>query len=161
MSDLPEPWATWASKAGVRSSMTGIGEKAGVPASTISRLIRGQGTTTATVEAVAGALRVSSKEVLAAARGDSLGPWTPPLNSHLLREDERDALSLMIQRITAGREGGSDVPDAEPGEKNARGGEPRNTGRVIRMTDRQRRMLEQGQPAEEAADDRGDKGDKL
>lgn len=77
MSDLPEPWATWASRVGARPSMTGIGERAGVPASTVSRLIRGR-TTDATVAAVAGALRVSPREVLAAAKGESFGPWQPP-----------------------------------------------------------------------------------
>ena len=78
MSDLPEPWATWATKAGVRPSRNGIGEAAGVPTSTVSRLLKGR-TTAATVKAVSDALRVGPKEVLAAATGDSRGLWTPPL----------------------------------------------------------------------------------
>lgn len=88
MSDLPEPWATWATKVGARPSMSGIGERAGVPTSTISRLIRGR-TTDATVQAVAKALRVTPREVLAAAVGESSGPWEPPIEAHLLRDDER------------------------------------------------------------------------
>ena len=114
MSDLPDPWATWATRAGVRPSMTGIGESAGVPASTVSRLIRGR-TTSATVKAVAGALRVSTREVLAAVTGESLGPWEPPLSAHLLDAQEREALALLIQRITADRGGISDgsAPEAE------------------------------------------------
>lgn len=116
MSDLPEPWATWASRAGARPSRSGIGEKAGLPTSTISRLMTGR-TTPATVQAVADALRVTPREVLAAATGKSRGPWTPPLEAHLLHNDEREALGLLIQRITAGREGGTDAGTAEAGEK--------------------------------------------
>lgn len=123
MSDLPEPWSTWASQVGARPSMTGIGERAGLPASTISRLIKGR-TTQATVEAVADALRVTPREVLEAATGESRGPWEPPLEAHLLHDDERAALNLLIQRLTAGREGGSDAGTAEPHEKSAGGNRP-------------------------------------
>lgn len=112
MSELQEPWATWASKANVRPSMTGIGEAAGLPASTVSRLIRGR-TTPATVSAVAQALRITEKDVLAAATGESRGPWQPPLEAHLLTEQERDALGLIIRAIVQDRGGQSDAGTAE------------------------------------------------
>lgn len=126
---LPEPWATWAFRAGVRPSRTGIGEAAGVPASTISRLLKGR-TTERTVKAVSDALQVSSKDVLAAATGDSQGPWTPPLEAHLLHDDEREALGLLIQRLTAGREGGTDAGTAEAPKKSEPGDPPGNVTAV-------------------------------
>lgn len=105
MSDLPEPWATWASKAGVRGSLTGIGEAAGgLPASTISRLVHQGKTSQATVEAVASALRVDVATVLEAATGaNGHGTWLPPLESHLLTPPEREALAVIIRAMTSGR----------------------------------------------------------
>ncbi|WP_147436567.1 hypothetical protein [Propionibacterium australiense] len=115
MSDLPEPWATWASKAGIRASLTGIGEAAGgLPASTISRLVNQGKTSPATVEAVAAALRVAPGRIMEAATGaEGYGPWNPPLESHLLTTSERDALSVIIRSITSGRAAPSQSP-ADP-----------------------------------------------
>lgn len=87
--------------------MTGIGEAAGVPASTISRLLKGR-TTDATVKAVAEALHVPEERVLAQIHGQSLGPWEPPLDAHMLTSQERDALGLIIRGLVRNR-GGSDV----------------------------------------------------
>lgn len=117
MSELPEPWVTWASRVGVRASLTGIGEAAGgLPASTVSRLVHQGKTSQATVEAVASALRVDVATVLEAATGASgHGTWRPPLESHLLTPPERDALAVIIRAMTSGRSGaGADlhaVPD--------------------------------------------------
>ena len=112
MSELPEPWVTWASRAGIRASLTGIGEAAGgLPASTVSRLVHQGKTSQATVEAVASALRVDVATVLEAATGASgHGTWRPPLESHLLTPPERDALAIIIRAMTSGRSGaGADL----------------------------------------------------
>jgi len=98
--------------------MTGIGEAAGVPASTISRLMRGR-SSAETVAAVADALRVTEKAVLAAAKGMSLGPWEPPLEAHLLTDIEREALSVLIRGLAAGREEQSDA--GKPPKKSTSG----------------------------------------
>lgn len=119
VSDLPEPWATWASKAGVRASLTGIGEAAGgLPASTISRLVNQGKTSPATVEAVAAALRVTPGRIMEAATGaEGYGPWSPPLESHLLTTSERDALSVIIRSMTSGRTSSAQPStDSAPGE---------------------------------------------
>lgn len=102
LSELPEQWATWANQAGVRPSMTGIGEAADVPASTVSRLIRGR-TTKATVKAVADALRITEAQILAAVEPQTLGPWSPPMEAHLLTSQERDALGVLIRGLTQDR----------------------------------------------------------
>lgn len=108
VSELPEPWATWATRVGVRPSMTGIGEAAGLPASTISRLVRGR-TSEATVRTVAQALRLNESELLAAlGQPDGLGMWQPPLEAHLLTTEERDALGVLIRSIVKGRGGQTD-----------------------------------------------------
>lgn len=104
VNDLPEPWSTWATQAGVRASMTGIGEAAGVPASTISRLIKGR-TTAPTISAVSKALRISEAEILRATEASSLGPWLPPVEAHLLDDREREALNVIIRGLVEGRSG--------------------------------------------------------
>lgn len=123
MSDLPEPWATWASKAGIRASLTGIGEAAGgLPASTISRLVNQGKTSPATVKAVAAALCVTPGRIMEAATGaEGYGPWSPPLESHLLTTSERDALAVIIRSMTSGRTAPSQSPaDQAHGESSAR-----------------------------------------
>lgn len=148
MSDLPDPWATWAARVGARPSRTGIGERAGVPASTISRLIQGR-TTPATVEAVAAALRVSAREVLLAATGDDgLGPWVPPLESHLLDAHEREALNLLIQRLASKRGGTADgrAPEADTRSPITKLPSAREAADAKRQ-----RMLNQGMPATKAS----------
>ena len=99
--------------------MNGIGEAAGVPASTISRLVKGGRSTDATVKAVSSALRVSEHQVLTAAVGESRGPWEPPLESHLLTSQEREALGVITRGLVEKR-GGPDAGIAEAEKKRAR-----------------------------------------
>lgn len=138
--------------------MTGIGEKAKVPTSTISRLLSGR-TTPATVKAVADALKVSEREILAAATGKSFGPWEPPLEAHLLTEAERDALAVLIRSMAAGKEP-EDAGDAEA-EKIRPLGEALEAldptpDNVRTLTPRQQRFHEDALPAQTAASEGSD-----
>jgi transcriptional regulator with XRE-family HTH domain len=92
--------------------MTGIGEAAGIPASTVSRLLRGR-TTEATIKAVASALRIPEELVLAQMSEQSLGPWEPPLDAHLLTSQEREALGVIIRGLVQSRGGTTDAGNAE------------------------------------------------
>lgn len=67
----------------------------------------------------------------------------------------RDLRGALEERDQAARD--VKPQDAEPGKKTAGEGEPRVEKPLTLAERRRRRMLEQGQPAEEAADDRGDK----
>ena len=79
--------------------MNGIGEAAGVPASTVSRLMKGR-TSGGTVTAVAKALRISESDILSEiGAGGDLGPWSPPMEAHALGQRERDALNLIIRSM--------------------------------------------------------------
>ena len=96
--------------------MTGIGEAAGIPASTVSRLLKGR-TTEATIKAVASALRIPEELVLAQMSEQSLGPWEPPLDAHLLTSQEREALGVIIRGLVQSRGGTTDAGDAEAQKK--------------------------------------------
>lgn len=127
MDELPEPWRTAAERAGVRQTLRGLGEAAGLSHVTIGRLIRERRTSARTVRAVAEALKVGEAEVYEWARLEvsELGPWVPPTEAHKLNPRARAALSELILAIT--QEGGTDAGTAEAGKKTGKPGR----GRVV------------------------------
>lgn len=82
--DLPEPWRMAAERAGIRQSLRGIAEAAGVGHPTVGRLIEG-GSTSPSISLVASVLRVTEEQVRewAGAKTPAGEPWEPPEASRL------------------------------------------------------------------------------
>lgn len=147
-----------------------------MPASTVSRLIKGR-TTDPTVKAVAAALRIPERRLLAQLDEQTLGPWEPPLEAHLLTTQEREALGVIIRGLVQDRGGSSegrqpkaqktnDSPDGPDDQADLatalaglRGDEDEfdEPPAPKSLADHRReRLLRDAQEAETAADDGGD-----
>lgn len=152
MDELPEPWRTAAERAGVRQSLRGLAEEAGVGHPTVKRLITGDRTSPKTVMAVAGALRVDEGTVRSWANIEPpVGePWAPPEASRLLSPRARAALTELILAITDEREGGSSASTDVPPKKSGGGGEPRS------LSDYKRRRLDDAAQLQQDAADHPD-----
>ena len=102
MGELPEPWRSAAERAGIRKTLRGVAEVAGLSHVTVRRLITQERTTDATVRAVASALRVDADTVYqwAGTELSDWGPWSPPAAAHKLNPRARAALSELILAIT-------------------------------------------------------------
>lgn len=127
MSDTPTgPWVEPMKRARATDprnglpSWTRLGELAGLSTSTITSMISGRRkTSTATIEKVAGVLRVEPSEVrgwLALARREQ-SPYRPPPEADLLTDRQRKALTDLIRSIVAddGKAGSED--GTTPAEK--------------------------------------------
>ena len=146
------------------ASWTALAQAVGVHTSTLTAMRDGtRDTDGATIDKVAEALHLDVlmvAEWVGKARTERT-PYYPPKVADLLDRDERAAVDRMIELLARSKRGGTNATNAAAGEKTAGEGEPRVEKPLTLAERRRRRMLEQGQPAEEAADDRGDKGDKL
>lgn len=98
MNGLPEAWAAAAERAGVRGSARGISQAAGLSHVTVSRLINEGRTSPETIAAVAKALRITEAEVyeMANVPVSELGPWSPPMEAHLMSPRLRAAVTELI-----------------------------------------------------------------
>lgn len=104
--DLPEQWKQLAEQKGIRPTIRGIAEAAGITPSTMSRLLSTQARNSpGTVHAISEALGISETDVLRHAQVPSgaLGPWAPPREAHLLTGRQRKALDDLIRAVVAER----------------------------------------------------------
>ena len=156
MDELPEPWRTAAEQAGVRQSLRGLADAAGVGHPTIKRLIAEGRTSPKTVQAVADALAVTVERVeewagMEPATGE---PWNPPDAARRLSPRARAALTELILAITDER-GGTDANTAEAGEKIDEADD-----RPVSLQDAKRRRLQaRTQQRRKAADSRPARAD--
>jgi hypothetical protein len=101
--EMPEQWQQLAERKGIRPTIRGIAEAAGVTASTVSRLIFQARTSPGTVHAISTALGISTSDVLryAGVPSGELGPWDPPREAHMLTGKQRKALDDLIRAVAS------------------------------------------------------------
>ncbi|MFP7697144.1 hypothetical protein [Trueperella sp. LYQ143] len=125
MSNMPEPWGTWAEKAGLKSYRD-IGNKVGLNHNTVRLTFLGK-TKTPTAETIAGlakALRRSEEEITHALgmESRSVRSYTPPPEAQLLDIRERNLVDELIRVLVRKRETTAEsgsvrltpVPQTEP-----------------------------------------------
>ena len=118
MGELPEPWGTAAERAGIRQTLRGIADAAGISHVTVRRLINQGRTSPGTISAVAGALRIDPATVYEWSQVEvsEWGPWTPPMQAHKLSPRARAALSELILAIVEA-EDETNAPSAQAKQK--------------------------------------------
>lgn len=161
--ELPERWKTMCERAGIPGSARGIAAAAELAITTVQRLVFEGRTSQATIEAVAGALRVDETTVMEAAGIAPDKPlWRPPSEAQELGPRTQEALSRLILAMAeevsdAGRSPKAEkTPDKQGPERTKGGGDDgRSEARKSGLTWQERRrarMIAQAMNVEEAAD---------
>lgn len=114
--ELPDEWKTICERVGVASSFRGIASASGLAITTVQRLISEGRTSTATVLAVANALRLDPDEVKRMAGvGNGRPTWYPTPEAQHLSPEVHEALDDLIRAIA--RQGGSNDDRQSEAEK--------------------------------------------
>lgn len=115
MGDLPEPWNAAAERAGVRQTLRGIADEAGISHVTVRRLIAEGRTSPKTIRLVAAALRVDESKVYgwAGVPVSQWGPWDPPREAHQMSPRVRAAMEELIRAVTEGGQSDAGTAEAE------------------------------------------------
>lgn len=160
--ELPERWKTMCERAGIPGSARGIAAAAELAITTVQRLVFEGRTSQATIEAVAGALRVDETTVMEAAGIAPDKPlWRPPSEAQELGPRTQEALSRLILAMAeevsnAGRQSKAEKSNEQGPERTKGGGDDgRSEARKSGLTwqeRRRQRMIEQAMNVEEAAD---------
>lgn len=152
--ELPERWKTMCERAGIPGSARGIAAAAELAITTVQRLVFEGRTSQATIEAVAGALRVDETTVMEAAGIAPDKPlWRPPSEAQELGPRTQEALSRLIlamaEEVSDAGRSPKDQKTAEQQGSDAEKDEPGLTWQERRH----QRMIAQAMNVAEAADD--------
>lgn len=109
---MPEQWKQLAERKGIRPTIRGIAEAAGLTASTVSRLMFQARTSPGTVHAISETLGISTSDVLrfAGVPSGELGPWDPPREAHMLTGKQRKAFDDLIRAVASEESGATITP---------------------------------------------------
>lgn len=132
MREIPDSWASAAERRGIRQTMRGVAEAAGITPSTLSRFLNGGRMGQEKVAALAAALALTAGDVYASVHRPAPGEQWAPEAARWLHADERAALEQLIRVVTTGRgqPARAQEPSAEPGRQ-ARGWTPRQVERAL------------------------------
>lgn len=123
--DIPEPWRSALERKGI-DSIRRLASKAEISPMTASRLVKDQGTSVETVNAVARLVFDNDVELVWRLRGLSvrdLGPFELPVEASLLTDDQREAVVAVVRAmlpadVKAGITGAKPRPrQAAPGRR--------------------------------------------
>jgi hypothetical protein len=113
--EMPEPWRTALARKGI-DSLRGLADKAGISPMAASRLVKGEGTSVETVNAVAWFVFDDDVEYVWALRGLSgvkdQGRFDLPPEAGLLTGDQRAAVVAVVRAMLS-----QEVKDALAGKK--------------------------------------------
>lgn len=151
---LPEPWGTPLEVKGV-TTIRGLARAADIGPMAASRLIKGQGTSVETVNAVAKELFNGDRNRVWQLYGAGVkdhGDFRPPAEASLLTPEQRDAVNRVIRAMLPAevRTGGAGVPRRRQEPPKARPG-PSEQGAAIG-----RRMKARSVPEQSPPEPRGD-----
>lgn len=121
---LPDHWRVALETKGVQS-LRGLATKAGISPMAASRLVKGDGTSAETVNAVADALFQGDRNYVWQLHGSSVrdyGDWGLPSEASLLTDDQRKAVVAVVRAMLPpeAKGGGAGVKRAAPTSKRRR-----------------------------------------